>query len=64
MPKTKSKRGAVKRFVVTGTGKILRRKSRMRHKLTHKSSRVKRNLSMEVEVSPSDKPKIKRLILA
>ncbi|MCX7835896.1 MAG: 50S ribosomal protein L35 [bacterium] len=64
MPKMKSKRGAVKRFEVTGSGKIIRRKSRMRHKLTHKSSRVKRNLSMEVEVSPAVKNKIKRLILA
>lgn len=64
MPKMKSKRGAAKRFEVTGSGKVMRRRSKMRHKLTHKSSKMKRNLSLEQAVSASEEKKVKRLILA
>ena len=34
MPKMKTKRGAAKRFTVTGTGKIKRRRAYLRHILT------------------------------
>jgi len=39
MPKMKSHRGAAKRFRVTGTGKIVRRKAFRSHLLEHKAYR-------------------------
>ena len=44
MPKIKSNRSAVKRFKVTGTGKLKRNKAYKRHILTKKSAKTKRNL--------------------
>ena len=44
MPKIKTNRGAAKRFKVTGTGKIKRRKAFLRHILTHKTTKRKRQL--------------------
>jgi large subunit ribosomal protein L35 len=48
MPKSiarrKTKKSAAKRFKVTGTGKILRRKPGLRHLASSKSSKRKRNL--------------------
>ncbi len=64
MPKMKSKRSACKRFKVTGTGKVSRRRNEMRHKLTHKSSKRKRHLSTEALVARVDEKRVKRLILA
>jgi large subunit ribosomal protein L35 len=45
MPKLKTKKSAAKRFRVTGSGKVLRRKAFKNHMLQHKSSKRKRNLS-------------------
>jgi large subunit ribosomal protein L35 len=42
MPKMKTHRGAAKRFKVTGTGKIMRRKAGMNHILEKKPSKVTR----------------------
>lgn len=44
MPKHKSNRGAAKRFRVTGTGKLKHKKSYLRHILTSKSTKTKRNM--------------------
>ncbi len=62
MPKLKSKRGAKKRFELTGTGKIKRRKAYFSHILTKKSSKRKRNLKRWRMVSPADEKRIRRLI--
>ena len=62
MPKLKSKRGAKKRFELTGTGKIKRRKAYFSHILTKKSSKRKRNLKRWGVVSPADEKRIRRLI--
>lgn len=62
MPKLKSKRGAKKRFELTGTGKIKRRKAYFSHILTKKSSKRKRNLKRWGMVSPADEKRIRRLI--
>ena len=43
MPKMKSHRGTAKRFEVTGTGKIRRRRAFKNHILEKKSSKRKRN---------------------
>lgn len=62
MPKLKSKRGAKKRFELTGTGKIKRRRAYFSHILTKKSSKRKRNLKRWGMVSPADEKRIRRLI--
>ncbi len=62
MPKMKSHRGAAKRFRVTGTGKIIRRKGYGSHLLTKKTAKRKRTYSQPLEVSGPDRKKVKRLI--
>ena len=54
MPKLKTHRGAAKRFKVTGSGKIKRRRAKLRHILTSKSQKVKRNLRKRTLVAESD----------
>ena len=44
MPKMKTKRGAAKRFKLTGSGKIKRNKAFSSHILTKKSTKRKRDL--------------------
>lgn len=44
MPKMKTKRAAAKRFSLTATGKVKYKKMNLRHILTKKSSKRKRNL--------------------
>ena len=63
MPKMKSHRGAAKRFKVTSTGKIRRRRAFMNHMLEKKSPKRKRSLSApDAVVSASDTKRIRRLI--
>ena len=44
MPKIKTRRGAAKRFKITGTGKVRRRRAYLRHILSTKTRKQKRNL--------------------
>ncbi|MEQ9308980.1 MAG: 50S ribosomal protein L35 [Balneolaceae bacterium] len=62
MPKMKSNSGAKKRFKVTGTGKIKRKKAFKRHILTKKSSKTKRGLGQSTLVTDADKARVKELI--
>jgi large subunit ribosomal protein L35 len=62
MPKMKSHSGATKRFRVTGTGKIMRRRANRAHLLEHKTSRRTRRLAGEVTVSSADTRRISRLL--
>jgi large subunit ribosomal protein L35 len=62
MPKLKTNRGTAKRFKLTGTGKVRRRKAFKNHILTKKSSKRKRNLGQPTLVSASDRERIKRLL--
>lgn len=62
MPKMKSNSGAKKRFRVTGSGKIKRKKAFKRHILTKKSSKTKRNLTGTTLVADADVAKVKELI--
>lgn len=62
MPKMKTHRGAAKRFKVTGTGKIMRRKAYKSHILEKKSPARKRHLSNEAEVTGGDRERIRRLL--
>lgn len=62
MPKIKTHRGAAKRFKVTGTGKIMRRKGYKSHLLTGKSSKRTKKLRKAALVSDSEYANIRRLI--
>jgi len=62
MPKNKSHSGANKRFRVTGSGKIMRRRANKNHLLEHKSSKRTRRLSGDVEMARPDAKKIKKLL--
>ena len=62
MPKNKTHSGASKRFRVTGSGKIRRQKTGLRHNLEKKSSEVTRRLNREVVLAPQDAKTIKRLL--
>jgi large subunit ribosomal protein L35 len=62
MPKMKSHRGAAKRFKVTPTGKIRRRKAFVNHILEKKSARRKRRLNAPTVVSDHDEKRIKRML--
>ncbi len=44
MPKVKTHKGAAKRFKVTGSGKVKYKKANLRHILTTKNSKRKRQL--------------------
>ncbi len=63
MPKSKTKSGAKKRFVVTGSGKIKRKKAFKRHILTKKETARKRALGNDAIVHPSDAKSIRRQLL-
>ena len=54
MPKQKTHKGAAKRFKVTGTGKIMRKRAYGRHILTKKSRKRKRSLRAETLVAEAD----------
>ena len=54
MPKMKTKSGAAKRFRVRGSGSIKRSSAYMRHILTKKTAKRKRQLDMGRMVSKAD----------
>jgi large subunit ribosomal protein L35 len=62
MPKMKTHSGAGKRFRLSGTGKVMRRRANRAHYLEHKPSTRTRRLEGEVPVSPADLKKMKRLL--
>ena len=62
MPKMKSNSGAKKRFKVTGTGKIKRKKAFHSHILTKKSPKRKRNLREQTLVDKTDEARVKRML--
>ncbi|HID15383.1 MAG TPA: 50S ribosomal protein L35 [Candidatus Atribacteria bacterium] len=62
MPKMKTHRGAAKRFKVTGTGKIKRKKAYKSHILTKKTTKRKRNLRKLTIIDKSDYKRVKELL--
>jgi large subunit ribosomal protein L35 len=62
MPKMKTHSGARKRFRLTGTGKVMRRRANRQHYFEHKSSTRTRRLEGDVVISAADNKKIKRLL--
>lgn len=62
MPKMKSHSGAKKRFKLTGSGKIKRRRAGLRHILTKKSKKRKLLAGHDAIVHKSDEKRVKRLL--
>jgi large subunit ribosomal protein L35 len=62
MPKMKTHSGAAKRFRVTGTGKVMRRRANRNHLLEHKASKRTRRLSSDLTLASADVRKIKKLL--
>ena len=63
MPKLKTNKTAAKRFKITGSGKITRRKAYNSHQFLHKSSSQKRRLEQEPVLFAGEKKRIKRLLV-
>jgi large subunit ribosomal protein L35 len=62
MAKMKTDRGAAKRFKITGTGRIRRRRANRSHLLEKKPSKRTRRLARETEVSAADRREVRRLL--
>ena len=62
MPKLKTNRGAAKRFKVTGSGRIKRRKAFANHILTKKSTKRKRHLRQAAMLEKADAEKVKGML--
>jgi len=62
MPKMKSKRAASKRFRVQGSGGIKRTKAFLRHILTKKSTKRKRNMRGMVQVHATNIKSVRAML--
>ncbi|MFA5570246.1 MAG: 50S ribosomal protein L35 [Sphaerochaetaceae bacterium] len=62
MPKMKTRKSAAKRYKVTATGKVRYKKQGLRHILTKKSSKRKRNLRASGVLSDPEAKRVKTLL--
>ncbi|MDR1945801.1 MAG: 50S ribosomal protein L35 [Desulfovibrio sp.] len=62
MPKMKSRRSAAKRFDVTGSGKLRRRRQNLRHILTKKNAKRKMRLGQATLVDAADVRNVRRML--
>ena len=62
MPKMKTNRGAAKRFRRTASGGFKRGQSHLRHILTKKSSKRKRQLGMPEQIDSADQRSVRRML--
>lgn len=62
MPKVKTNSSAKKRFKVSGSGKIMRKKAGKRHLLGHKTKVQKTRLAGKTEIHKSDEPRVKKML--
>ncbi len=62
MPKMKTNSSAKKRFSVTGSGKIKRKKAFKSHLLAAKTTKQKRNLTDATVVHKSDERNVKLML--
>lgn len=62
MPKLKTKSAAKKRFKITGTGKIKRKKAFKSHILTKKSTKQKRRLTHKTTVKKVDEGNVRPML--
>ena len=62
MPKLKTNRGAAKRFKRTANGRFKRTQSHLRHILTKKSSKRKRQLGNPARIHDADAAAVRRML--
>jgi large subunit ribosomal protein L35 len=62
MPKIKTSKTAAKRFKITGTGKIMRRRANNSHMFFHKSKSRKRRLDQPTELAKAEQKRIRRML--
>ena len=62
MPKMKTRKAAAKRYRVTGTGKVRYKKQGLRHILTKKTTKRKRNLRAAGILSEAEARKVRVLL--
>lgn len=62
MPKNKVKSSAKKRFKVTSTGKIVKKRSGISHLFTGDSAKQKRSREGTFEISKSSENKVKTML--
>ncbi len=62
MPKIKTHKGVKGRFHITGGGKLMRTKGGKSHFRRRRAKRAKRLYDEMIEVHPSDRARIRRLI--
>ncbi len=62
MPKMKTRKSAAKRFRVTSSGKVKYKKQGLRHILTKKSTKRKRNLRHGAMLSEPETKRVRRLL--
>lgn len=63
MPKMKTKKSAAKRYTLTGTGKVKYKKMNLRHILTKRSPKRKRQLRAAGILAEADARKIRKQML-
>ncbi len=62
MPKLKTYKAAAKRFKITGSGKIRRRKQGRNHLRRKKSRRALRSFRKDLPVAEADQKRVRRLL--
>ena len=62
MPKMKTRRGAAKRFKISGSGRLKRNKANHRHMLVRRSNKAKRKMRQPGIVSSADRKIVKALL--
>ena len=62
MPKMRTRRGAAKRFKLSGSGRIKRNKANHRHMLIRRSNKAKRNMRQAGLVSSADRKLVKAML--
>ena len=63
MPKQKTKKSAAKRLVLTGSGRVEHKKQNLRHILTKRSPKRKRQLRAAGIIAEADARKIRKQML-
>lgn len=63
MPKMKTKKASAKRFSLTGTGKVKYKKMNLRHILTKRSPKRKRQLRAAGILAEADARKVRKQML-
>ena len=62
MPKMRTRRGAAKRFKLSGAGRIKRNKANHRHMLIRRSNKAKRKMRQAGLVSSADRKLVKAML--